>query len=153
MIGYFQNSVYSDSLSAHCRIMMASPNGDIFRVTGALCGESTCHRWVPTKVSDAGLLFLLCAWTNCWANNRDGGDFRRHHAHYDVTLMIFNALSTHRFWMQFQKCNFQSCFTVWYLQRLRQCSQMNVTGRHWWEVNNSVQVMACCRQATRHYHN
>ena len=34
------------------------------------------------------LLFsLICAWTNGWVNNRDGGDLRRHCAHYDVTVM------------------------------------------------------------------
>ena len=30
---------------------------------------------------------LICAWTNWWANNRDAGDFRRHRAHYDTTVM------------------------------------------------------------------
>ena len=25
--------------------------------------------------------------TICWANNRDAGDLRRHHAHYDVTVI------------------------------------------------------------------
>ena len=31
---------------------------------------------------------LICAWTNGRANNWDAGDSRRHHAHYDVTVMI-----------------------------------------------------------------
>ena len=36
--------------------MMASSNGNIFRVTGHLCGEFTGHRWIPrTKASDAEL--------------------------------------------------------------------------------------------------
>ena len=30
---------------------------------------------------------LVCAWTNCWANNRDAGDLRRHVAHCDITVM------------------------------------------------------------------
>ena len=30
---------------------------------------------------------LICAWTNGWANNQDASDLRRHHAHYDVTVM------------------------------------------------------------------
>ena len=35
--------------------MMTSSNGNIFRVTGPLCGEVTGHRWIPlTKASDAG---------------------------------------------------------------------------------------------------
>ena len=34
--------------------MMTSLNGNIFRVTGPLCGEFTGHRWIPrTKASDA----------------------------------------------------------------------------------------------------
>ena len=30
---------------------------------------------------------LICAWINCWVNNRETGDLRRHRAHYDVTAM------------------------------------------------------------------
>ena len=43
--------------------MMTSSNGNIFRVTGPLCGEFTGHRWIPrTKVSGVGLwCFLLPA--------------------------------------------------------------------------------------------
>ena len=40
--------------------MMTSSNGDIFRVTGHLCGEFTGPRWIPrTKVSDAELWCFL----------------------------------------------------------------------------------------------
>ena len=36
--------------------MMTSSNGDIFRVTGLLCGEFTGRRWIPpTKASDTEL--------------------------------------------------------------------------------------------------
>ena len=31
---------------------------------------------------------LICAWINTWVNNRVAGDLRRHHAHYDVIVMI-----------------------------------------------------------------
>ena len=30
---------------------------------------------------------LFCAWINDWVNNREGGDLRRHRAHYDVAVM------------------------------------------------------------------
>ena len=42
--------------------MMTSSNGNIFRVTGHLCGEFTGLRWIPrTKASDAELwCFLRC---------------------------------------------------------------------------------------------
>ena len=39
---------------------MTSSNGNIFRVTGPLCGEFTGHRWIPrTKASDAELWCFL----------------------------------------------------------------------------------------------
>ena len=41
-------------------IMMTSSNGNIFRVTGPLCGEFTGHRWIPiTKAIDAELWCFL----------------------------------------------------------------------------------------------
>ena len=40
--------------------MMTSSNGNIFRVTGHLCGEFTGPRWIPhTKASDGELSCLL----------------------------------------------------------------------------------------------
>ena len=40
--------------------MMTSSNGNIFRVTGRLCGEFTGPRWIPcTKASDAELWCFL----------------------------------------------------------------------------------------------
>ena len=40
--------------------MMMSSNGNIFRVTGPLCGEFIGHRWIPrTKASDAELWCFL----------------------------------------------------------------------------------------------
>ena len=69
--------------------MMTSSNGNIFRVTGPLCGEFTGHRWIPrTKEWRGALMFsLICAWIKDWVNNREAGDLIRHRAHYDVTVM------------------------------------------------------------------
>ena len=40
--------------------IMTSSNGNIFRVTGHLCGEFTGPRWIPrTKASDAELWYFL----------------------------------------------------------------------------------------------
>ena len=36
---------------------------------------------------DALKFSLICAWTNGWLNNRDAGDLRHHHAHYDLSVM------------------------------------------------------------------
>ena len=44
----------------NCYGMMTSSNGNIFRVTGHLCGEFTGPRWIPhTKTSDTELWCLL----------------------------------------------------------------------------------------------
>ena len=41
--------------------MMTSSNGNIFHVSGPLCGELTGHRWIPlTKDSDMELWRVLC---------------------------------------------------------------------------------------------
>ena len=33
------------------------------------------------------MFFFICAWINGWVNNRETGDLRHHHAHYDITVM------------------------------------------------------------------
>ena len=47
--------------------MMTSSNGNIFHVTGPLCGEFTVHRWIPlTKASDVEFwCFLWSAPNKC----------------------------------------------------------------------------------------
>ena len=49
---------------------------------------SRTHRWIPLQWRGSLMLSLICAWTNCWANNREADDLGRHHAHYDVTVMF-----------------------------------------------------------------
>ena len=69
---------------------MTSSNGNVFRVTGPLCGEFTGHRWIPlSKASDAELWCSLWSapWINSWVNNGEAGDLRHHRAHYDVNVM------------------------------------------------------------------
>ena len=71
--------------------MMTSSNGNIFRVTGPLCGKFTGNRWIPrTKASGAELwCFLWSApWINGWVNNREAWDMRCHRYHYDVIVMV-----------------------------------------------------------------
>ena len=83
---------------------MMPSNGNIFRVTGPVCGEFTGHRRVnpPHKGQWRGALMfsLILAWTNGWVNNRDAGDLRRYRAHYDVTVMeciiiVHHSVSCH----------------------------------------------------------
>ena len=68
--------------------MMTSSNGNIFRVTGHLCGDSPVPGEFLAQRPVTALLFsLICVWINGWVNNRESGDLRRHRAHYDVTVM------------------------------------------------------------------
>ena len=36
------------------------------------------------------ILYLICTWTNGWANNQDTSDLRCRHTHYDNTVMMPN---------------------------------------------------------------
>ena len=81
----------STAISLTTMFMMTSSNGNIFRVTGPLCGKFTGHRWIPhTKASDTELWSFLWSapWINGWVNNREAGDLRRHRTHYDA---LFNV--------------------------------------------------------------
>ena len=70
-------------------IMMTSLNGNIFRVTGPLCGEFTGPGEFPTQrpVTRSFDVSLICVWINGWINNREAGDLRRYRAHSDVIVM------------------------------------------------------------------
>ena len=68
------------------RNMMTSSNGNIFRVTGPLCGEFTGPGEFPTQrpvTRSFDVFFDLCL--NKWLS--EAGDLRRYRAHYDVIVM------------------------------------------------------------------
>ena len=66
--------------------MMTSSNGNIFRVTA---GNSPVMNSLHKSQWGRVLVFsLICTWINCWVNNREAGDLRRHRAHYDVTVNV-----------------------------------------------------------------
>ena len=69
--------------------MMTSSNGDIFRVTGPLCGEFTGPGEFPAQrpVTRSFDVFLICARINDWVNKHEAGDLRHHRGHYDVNVM------------------------------------------------------------------
>ena len=67
---------------------MTSSNRNVFCVTGPLRGESTGGFPSQRPV----MLFLICAWTNGWANDRDADDLRRHRAYYDVTCVAESSV-------------------------------------------------------------
>ena len=83
-------------------IMMTSSNENIFRVTGPLCGKLTGDRWIPlTKASDAELwCFFDLRLYKRLSNDREAGDLRCHHAHYDVNV-LWKAISCDwRLWLR-----------------------------------------------------
>ena len=71
-----------DTMLMRATPMMTSSNGNIFRVTGHLCGEYTGPRWRGALTSS-----LICVWIIGWVNNREAGDLRRYRPHYDVIVM------------------------------------------------------------------
>ena len=70
---------------------ITSSNGNIFRVTGHLCGEFTGDVNYPQKGQWRGALMcsLISARINGWVNNREAGDSKRHRDHYDVIIMKY----------------------------------------------------------------
>ena len=68
---------------------MTSSNGNIFCVTGHLCGEFTSPGWIPrTKpVTRSSDVFFDMPLNKRWVNNREAGDLRCYQVHYDVTVM------------------------------------------------------------------
>ena len=72
--------------------MMTSSNGNIFRVTGPLCGEFTGPGEFTAQrpvTRNFDVFFDLR-----WVNTRHAGDMRRHCGHYDVNVMSCHALKT-----------------------------------------------------------
>ena len=71
---------------------MTPSNGNIFRVTGPLCGESIGYQWIPfTKASDAELWCFLWSAPEQTVEKIIGG-LRRRQAYYSVAVM--NQLNT-----------------------------------------------------------
>ena len=66
---------------------MTSSNGNIFRVTGHLCGEFTGESSHKSQWRGVLMISLIRVWINDWVNNREAGDLRRYRAHYDVIVM------------------------------------------------------------------
>ena len=125
-------------------VMMTSSNGNIFHVTGHLCGEFTGHRWIAlTKASDADLWCFLWSASeiNDWVNNREAGDLKCYRAHYDITVMSTdvlapkcarssNGLSTG---YKFRLITFLSPYPIqnkWYLEKSQSIGEYNhgITG-------------------------
>ena len=71
--------------------MMTSSNGNIFRVTGPLCGEFTGPGEFPTQrpvTRSFDVFFDLRLNKRLSKQNREAGDLSRHCGHYDVIGML-----------------------------------------------------------------
>ena len=70
-------------------VMMTSSNGNIFRVTGHLCGNSPVSGEFPAPrpVTRSFDVCLIRARINGWVNTRAAGNLRRYCVHYDVIVM------------------------------------------------------------------
>ena len=91
--------------------MMTSSNGNIFRVTGPLCGEFTGRGELPAQrlvTRSFDIFFDLCLNKRL---SKQPGDLRRHRAHYDIIVMIF--------WI------------IWF----KIVPQMSAARPHWWLFN------------------
>ena len=63
---------------------------ETFSALLALCvGNSPVTGEFPSQrlVTGALMFSLICAWINDCVNNREAGDLRRRHAHYDVIVV------------------------------------------------------------------
>ena len=99
---------------------MTSSNGNIFRLTGPLCGRFTGHRWIPrTKAGDGEL------WCFLWSEPKQTfGDLRSHHAHYDAIVMG---------WLEKP-----ALMSLWWRHKMEHftCYWPFVRGIHRWTVNS-----------------
>ena len=68
--------------------IMTSSNGNIFRVT------------VKGQRRGALMFSFICVWKSGLANNREAGDLKRHHAHYDAIVMNWYRLLCICVWNQ-----------------------------------------------------
>ena len=64
---------------------------------------------------------LICAWLDGWVNNREAGDSRRLHSHYDVTIMGLDCPPLH--------CGFMWPVGISVFRRL--CWLYYLTGGKW----------------------
>ena len=63
---------------------------EIFSALLVICaGNSPVPAEFPAQrpVTRSFDVSLICVWINGWVNNREAGDLRRYHAHYDATVM------------------------------------------------------------------
>ena len=98
--------------------MMTSSNGNIFRVTGPLCGEFTGPGEFPTQrpVTRSLMFSMICAWTNGWVNKLEAGDLGRHRGNYDVNIMVLGISVNTYCWLKAAMAAIHCCLFLPLLQ-------------------------------------
>ena len=79
--GHISSHVYTCKYPSHVRI---SFNCIWIEHTYDMEKPNTCHKRPVTQRYD---VFFIYVWINGWVNNREAGELRRRHAHYEVTVM------------------------------------------------------------------
>ena len=103
--------------------------------------------WSPVNFPHKGqwrgaLMFsLIYAWMNDWVNNREAGDLRRQHGHYDVIVMIMShsrlvLLSCPRSLFYSHILNLRSSYIVVFVAELRTLNKM--TNRSNWPKQQNL---------------
>ena len=109
---------------------MTSSNGNIFRVTGPLCGEFTGPGDFPAQrpVTRSFDVFFDLRLNKRLRNNREAGDLRRGRGHYGVNVMTGDinsgyhppiSISTTRYWF----CSMYMIFIIWVSHGAREFKQ------------------------------
>ena len=90
----------------------------------------------PQKDQWRGALMFsfICAWINGRVNNRKAGDLRRHHAHYDVTVMQYEVMTDSLI---------KTMNNVVLLSTMINSSPPCAAYMRQWIGSASVQIMAC----------
>ena len=102
-------------------------------------------RWIhrspvnsPHKGQWRGALMfsLICVWINDWVNDGEAGDLRRYRIHYDVTVMVTEALKS-----GLLCCDVSPCFC------------MTIVIQRWGSIQNADDhhIYYCCVMLSRVY--
>ena len=83
--------------------------------------------WSPVNSPHKGqwckaLMFsFICIWINDWVNNREAGDLRRYHVHFDVLVMPWWSVKLHA------KSSFSNWNILISLLFVKRCSSLTLT--------------------------
>ena len=106
--------------------------------------------WSPMKSPHKGpwrgalMISLIWAWTNGWVNNQAAGDLRRHHVHYDGTLMCQECVMLCCSYRSLKEFCFVRCFSTDIIYGpsavLFSARPKFVLHCDWWRYNRSQQL-------------